>query len=483
MNFKKLLDLRILVPVTIAILILLLFLLPIGLTGERRLLVVIALLLAGMIVLLLKRENKAKESDKIEKSLILEADSMVVTSSGSQRKASEQARDELLRAIEGLKKSSIGGGRSGRSALYVLPWFLVLGRQGAGRSSLVRQSGLSIPGSGPKDGKKERGVGATRNCEWWFTNQAIFLEAHGRFVGLEDESELGQDWREFLQVLGKARPKLPLNGVVIAVSAEDLIRHETAKLEEQARVLRRRLDSLESSLGVICPVYLAVTKTDLVHGFSQYFADLDSKARGQIWGATFSPDVFHEEDGGRIFRKEFELLYRVLCKRRIARMESEDNAARRGEVYLFPLEFLALRKKLQRFVKTLFEPNAYGANPMFRGFYFTSADHEGVPVEMVVNEVSRVIGLPPQWEDDDDRTRVLGAPAAASSSSASRSSRATSPGEPHFLRDLFGKLLLSDASIAHPTKRSAKRREVRRMVLQGAAGAAIATLALLLIVS
>lgn len=488
MNFKKLLDLRILVAVTIAILVLLLFLFgkQMGLTGERRLLVVIALLLAGMIVLLLKRENKSRESDKIEKSLILEADSMVVTSSGSQRKASEQARDELLRAIEGLKKSRIGGGRSGRSALYVLPWFLVLGRQAAGRSSLVRQSGLSIPGSGPKEGKRERGVGATRNCEWWFTNQAIFLEAHGRFVGFEDESEVGQDWREFLQVLGKARPKLPLNGIVIALSAEDLIRHETTKLEEQARVLRRRLDSLESGLGVICPVYLAVTKTDLIHGFSRYFGDLDSKARGQIWGATFSPEVFQEEDGGRIFRKEFELLYRVLCKRRIARMESEENTARRGEVYLFPLEFLALRKKLQRFVKTLFEPNAYGANPMFRGFYFTSADHEGVPVEMVVNEVSRVIGLPPQWEDDDDRTRVLGAQPSASSSSgaSSRSSRsASASAEPHFLRDLFGKLLLADAGIAHPTRRSAKRREVRRLLLQGAAGAAIVILAAGLIVS
>ncbi len=467
-------DPRIWIVVGVVVLVLLLFLLggTLGLDGERRLLAIIGVLLAGMIALLLVRGSGSRESEKIEKSIILEADSLVVTSSGSQRKASESARDELVRAIEGLKKSRIAGGRSGRSALSVLPWLLVLGRAGSGRSALARGSGLGIPGAGP-DSKKTGGVGATKHCEWWFTNQAILLEANGRFVGRDDDTAVGQDWREFLQVVAKARPKLPLNGVILTVSAEDLIRHDTAKLDEQARLLRARLDSVESALGIVCPAYVVVTKADLIHGFSQFFADLDAKGRGQIWGATLPPEPAEGDDWGRVFRREFDLLYRNLCLRRIARMDAEEMAARRGEIYLFPLEFHALRKKLQRFIRTLFEPNAYGANPMFRGFYLTSADQEGVPVEMVVNEVSRVIGLPPRWEDDD-RTRVLGAAGTPTPSSSRAPAR--SAAEPHFLRDLFAKVVLPDSGIAHPTRRTAKRRTLQRIILQAAAGLGLALL-------
>lgn len=480
-------DIRFWVVVGAVVLMILLFLVgpKIGLGGEKRLLAIIAVLLLAMILLLVfKGSSKKKDADDIEKSLILEADSMIVTSSGAQRKASEEAREELMRAIEGLKKSTVAGGRGGNAALSVLPWYLVLGRGQSGRSSVVRGSGLSIPGAAAGEKKKGRGVGATRHCEWWFTNQAILLEANGRFVSIDDDSSAQSDWKEFLQVLGKARPKLPLNGVLLTVSAEDLIRHDTNKLDDAARVLRSRLDSLESTLGVICPVYLLITKADLIHGFSHFFSDLDPKGRGQIWGATLTPDLAEGDDWGRAFRREFELLFRVLCKRRIARMDGEQTAQKRGEIYLFPLEFAALRKKLQRFVKTLFEANAYGANPLFRGFYFASADRGGVPVEMVVNEVSRVIGLPAQWEDDDV-TRVLSAAPPPAKAGFAESSKVVqeSTADPYFLRDLFARILLPDAGVARPTSRAAKKRELHQLLLQGAAGLGVLLLAAGLITS
>ncbi|MFN8179148.1 MAG: type VI secretion system membrane subunit TssM [bacterium] len=451
----------------------------------RRLWIALALLVIAIVILILvKRAEKKKKAKQIEDSLLLEADSLVMSSSGAQRTANERAREELAEAIENLKKSKLAGGRSGATALSVLPWFLVLGKAGSGRSKMIRNSGLSFPGSGPQDARGGKGVGPGQNLAWWFTNEAVVLEANGRFADRDDDAPARHDWQGILEVIAKARGEVPLQGIVVTVSAEDLIRHDVARLEEQARVLRQRLDATIGALKAFTPVHLVISKVDLVHGFQEFFSDLAGNARDQVLGATLDPEQV-AEDPVRAFSREFDTLYRALCDRRIPRLAQEDRLDKRARIYLFPLEFVALRKKLRGFAKILFEPNPYGERPLFRGFFFASGSLEGEPVEMVLNEVSRVIGLPPDLDNAADVTRVIDmlpdreTPSRASASSSGVRAEA----DPRFLRELFTRVLPTSAALARPTEAATRRRQLQRFGLLGGGVTLAVLLAVFLIIS
>src|SRR5262249_61015588 len=100
----------------------------------------------------------------------------------------------------------------GRPALYALPWYMIGGPPAAGKSTALLASGLNFPYT-PGSGRGIRGVGGTRNCDWWFTQEAILLDTAGRYMTEEDDRE---EWLAFLSFLRKNPPKKPLNGVLVA---------------------------------------------------------------------------------------------------------------------------------------------------------------------------------------------------------------------------------------------------------------------------
>ena len=47
-----------------------------------------------------------------------------------------------------------------------------------------------------------RGVGGTRNCDWWFTDEAVFLDTAGRYTTQDsDAASDSEGWKEFLALL------------------------------------------------------------------------------------------------------------------------------------------------------------------------------------------------------------------------------------------------------------------------------------------
>ncbi len=454
--------------ILIAVLIMLVWMLGprFGLDAQLRILITVGLVLVGVLVQALLARRHRKQAEQIEQSLIMEADASVATADQESKRSREAAREELVAAISALKKTRVARGRSGAAALSLLPWYLVLGRPEAGKSSLIRHSGLQVPGDKPGEIK---GIGSSRHCDWWFTNQAVLLEAHNRFADIGRAQSSEGDWEAFLTQLRRVRPRVPLNGVVVAVPAGDLIRPDAAGLEEQARLLRKRLDELTSLLQVVCPVYVTITQIDRVHGFAEFFGDLEGPARHQIWGATLGAALMEHEAADKVVDQEFDLLYRTLNKRRLPRLVRERDPLVKGGVYLFPLEFHALREPLLRFVKILCAPDAYGFRPPLRGFYFTSGGGGGESVDVVLDEVSRVVGLP------GTPSAGYAPPLPAPGSEA--------PRRPFFQKGLFLNVLVPDFGIARPTARAARREWWLRLGLRSAVFAALGALAVCLMIS
>ena len=98
--------------------------------------------------------------------------------SNSQSIISEQRSEEMqiinerftqaLRTLQKLQFKGLGS----RKALYELPWYIIIGPPGSGKTTALVNSSLEFP-LADKFGKEAlQGVGGTRNCDWWFTNEA-----------------------------------------------------------------------------------------------------------------------------------------------------------------------------------------------------------------------------------------------------------------------------------------------------------------------
>ena len=138
-------------------------------------------------------------------------------------------RERFEEAVATLKK------RSGHS-LYSLPWYVFIGAPGSGKTTALLNSGLKFPLEQRVGRAAVRGVGGTRNCDWWFTDEAVFLDTAGRYTTQDsDAASDSEGWKEFLSLLGQYRKRRPVNGIVLTISAQDLMVQGDADREAHVR--------------------------------------------------------------------------------------------------------------------------------------------------------------------------------------------------------------------------------------------------------
>jgi type VI secretion system protein ImpL len=209
----------------------------------------------------------------------------------------------------------------------LLPWYIIIGPPGSGKTTALRSSGLQFPYA---KGGKVKGVGGTRNCDWWLTNEAIILDTAGRWSTQDDDHE---EWLAFLDLLRKTRPGKPVNGILLAVSLLDLEGGEE-EMSALAKALRDRLDEVTGRLDMVVPVYLLVTKSDLVPGFVEMFGDLRDKERGQIWGLTL-PLMASPDERADLLNEHLQELVDVAGQRAFTRLSEERRVDARFKISEF----------------------------------------------------------------------------------------------------------------------------------------------------
>jgi type VI secretion system protein ImpJ len=142
--------------------------------------VVTVLTVLALVGLVLYRKYRARKAAReIEKALNAQADEHARTVRPEQQAEVRAMQAEVTRAIASLKSSKLG--KSGAEALYALPWYVIIGPPGSGKTTALRNSGLQFPYAS-QSGGGVKGVGGTRNCEWWLTNEAVLLDTAGRYM-------------------------------------------------------------------------------------------------------------------------------------------------------------------------------------------------------------------------------------------------------------------------------------------------------------
>lgn len=279
-----------------------------------------------------------------------------------------------------------------RQYLYELPWYIVIGPPGAGKTVAITNSGLQFPLAENQDQKKIRGIGGTRNCDWWFTDEAILLDTAGRYTTQDSHQEEDSTaWNSFLKLLKKYRPRRPINGIVVALSLQDLFQQTPAQQEIQANAIRRRIQELHTEFNIRFPIYVIITKMDLMNGFMEFFGKYGKDERTQVWGVTF-PLSDNEADNPLIhLDAEFALLEERLNERLIDYIQNERDLKNREALYAFPQQFGSLRQILGNFLNQAFSPSRYDLPPLLRGVYLTSAMQDGNPIDRIMNSLAKAL--------------------------------------------------------------------------------------------
>jgi type VI secretion system protein ImpL len=359
------------------------------LESERARLIVIAFILAFWLGMIAARRLRAyRASDRLAAAVIAQP----VPEKEQVSPEAAKLRERFEDAVGTLKQQR----RSGHN-LYDLPWYVIIGAPGSGKTTALVNSGLKFPLESRVGKGALKGVGGTRNCDWWFTDEAIFLDTAGRYTTQDsDATSDAAGWAEFLALLRKYRKRRPVNGVILTISASDLITQGDAGREAHVEAARRRLVELNKELRIQLPVYLMVTKCDLVAGFTEYFDDLTHEGRAQVWGVTFPYEQTVNGDAAQVFPTDFDALVTRLNERLFARVEEDRDVRRRTQMFAFPQQMAALKEALTGFVTEVFTSTRFDQQQiLLRGVYFTSGTQEGTPIDRLLGAIGRGFGMAP----------------------------------------------------------------------------------------
>lgn len=294
------------------------------------------------------------------------------------------------RAVRYLRQGKVNGQRV---RLNELPWYVLIGPPGNGKTSALRSSGLRFPLREIIASEAYPGSHGTRNCTWWLSDSAVFLDTAGRYsVPETDGVAEASEWQSFLKKLKSLRAPTPLNGILLMVGADSL-------LESDARVFRRTADQLATRVleilemcGARIPVYVVVTKIDRLTGFVQVFEDDDKIITESPMGVTF------EASGGSDplpqARLALEWLVDRVDRHVLGKVSKERNRSVAVNMLTFPRQLQASTERAHQLLESISRANSpTGLSPWIRGFYLISSVQEGALINKLAQQIEADLGV------------------------------------------------------------------------------------------
>lgn len=319
-------------------------------------------------------------------------------------------------AVETLRTSHL---KKLGNPLYVLPWYMVIGESGSGKTTSLNSAHLASP---LRNINRVQGVAGTKQCDWWFFEQSVVIDTAGRYAIPVNEGQDKDEWQKFLALLLKYRRKEPLNGLIVTVAADRLLDAAPEQLEKDGATIRQRIEELMRALGVRFPIYVLVTKCDLIQGVNRFCQHLPKKSLDQPMG-FINQELSSDVDG--FVNRALDTIDERLRNLRLHLLHQPEAKGADPALLLFPEEFESLQQGLTTFMAAAFHENPYQETPLLRGLFFSSGRQEGNPH----SHFSKNMGL-------------IGTEEAL-------------PGTYNglFLHDFFAKILPRDRSLLTPTKR------------------------------
>jgi type VI secretion system IcmF/VasK family protein len=395
---------------------------------------IIAVLIGIFLVLFLVQKVMAvRNAVRIEQQLKAQSGSQLQGADADKKAEIEALGAKFNESLEALKKT-----KGGKSALFTLPWYIIIGPPGSGKTTALQESGLNFPAA--QGGAKVRGIGGTRNCDWWFTEDGILLDTAGRYTTVAEDQE---EWFAFLEMIRNSRKDKPINGAIVAIATDELFRSTQTEIDRMAKDVRNRLDELAARLQAVFPVYMMFTKCDLIQGFVEYFEDFNKEQRGQVWGFTV-PYALPDKQYTDVFSEQVAKMSANIQARQLELLATERPPHKKQNIYLFPRQFALAGEKMKEFLGALFHANAFQESAMLRGIYFTSGTQKGTPIDQILSRMGEAMGLGSTPEGSEERIEK----------------------KSYFIHNLFTRIIFHDKTLARSSSKVLRKRRAIRLGLQ-----------------
>lgn len=370
-------------------------------------------------------------------------------SSVEERQKVREIREKFKIALQQLRDAKI--------PLYDLPWMMLIGEPQGGKTLTLRGSGLSFP----VGYDAISGLGGTKNCDWFFANEAVFLDTAGRWTFSQEGASDSREWQTFLGDLVKKRRHCPINGCVVVIPVDALWRSPEKRAEEASNIYNK-LGELQRTLKVRFPVFIMITKCDKLLGFTEFFQDFGDLPAQQIFGHSRAVsdgfDTPYDEDAfnawfGDIMHRMSDRRTQIL--RTLQGMDDKATLDRRGRAFELPENFRAIGPALKGYLANIFARDRYHEPLFFRGVYFSSGIQTGTVSSAAMREI--LTGLGSDAPDVDQ-------------------AQALPDSRPFFLQDFYQRKVLKETGMVFRSGKEIK--QARRRTLVTYIGGAILALGL-----
>ncbi len=334
----------------------------------------------------------------------------------------------------------------GRKGIYRLPWYLVMGLEDAGKTSLIQRSGQTYTLTNVT--RNNRGDRNAFGFDWWIGDEGVLIDPDGELLSQSQGEGAGAEiqqrlWNHFIAWLERNRPQRPLNGVVLTIDLASLSVADPDQRRDRAILLRTRLRELMEQIGSRLPVYVTFTKMDLLYGFGPLVRTLSKQEKDRALGFTFSLENQMDSDD---WLSQFVDRYTALVERLTDRLPdvlaNTRDAEERAAAYSFTRQLAGLKPVLEQFLTDLLSADVFSTPAMVRGTFFTSVLQEGVPEDAFVSAAAANYQVAEPIQ-----------PAQRSGQSANL-----------FTRELFPKIIYPEAGLAGDNRRVIQSRQRRLAV-------------------
>lgn len=335
--------------------------------------------------------------------------------------------DTILQRQQGKEKQNFLQRTFGSKGDYIYdkPWFIVIGAPGVGKTTSILNSGLTFP-IGTTDHVSK--LAGTRDCDWFLTDEALLLDTAGRFVEQNNDATNSNDWNELLGLLKRCRPKQPINGLVLMLSADDILNNNDEKIQNQIQQIRVRLQEMQASFKTTFPLYIMVNKVDLIAGFNQYFNYLDETERKQTFGVSLDPLSVTSAEKINKLTAEIDQIVSKLQSNLFTSISFNNQHNDPADLAIgFANEFDKFSLTLKSYLKKLLNLSRYDSEINLSGVYFTSAAQSSDD-GFVLDEANNAT-LKHKYSNNISSTLVAGS-------------------KSYFIHSIFKELLLNTANIA-----------------------------------
>jgi type VI secretion system protein ImpL len=199
--------------------------------------------------------------------------------------------------------------------------------------------------------------------------EAVFIEPEASVLGPGRQKE---QLKLLCDDLASARPREPIDGILLVVNLADFIDLDERGQEDYANGIRRYLVEINERLRVDVPVYVLLTRYDAIWGFAEVFQWTPERKREDPWGFTLPYDTESQNSLPRIKEQLDGLNARIeaFC---LAKLCSEDPPEQRIRGFQHLAEVRVLMEKLKAVFQVVAMTNAFERAPWIRAVALGSA--------------------------------------------------------------------------------------------------------------